>query len=92
MSISEFMPLAEVKAHLSEVVDEVAREGAKTTITRHGKPAAVIVGVAQYDSLLETLEVLSDHSLVEELLAARLEQALPMTKLEMLEYLKTDHA
>jgi prevent-host-death family protein len=92
MSIAEFMPLAEVKAHLSEVVDEVAREGAKTTITRHGKPAAVIVGVAEYDSLIETLEVLSDQSLVEELLAARLEKAIPMTKAEMFDFINTSRA
>ena len=41
---------------------------------------------------IETLEVLSDQSLVEELLAARLEQAIPMTKAEMLEFLKASRA
>jgi prevent-host-death family protein len=35
--------LAEAKAHLSALVNE-AEEGAEITITRHGQPAARIVG------------------------------------------------
>ncbi|MCC7535660.1 MAG: type II toxin-antitoxin system Phd/YefM family antitoxin [Deltaproteobacteria bacterium] len=38
-------PLADVKAHLSEIVDSVEHRGARLLITRHGKPAAAIVPV-----------------------------------------------
>ncbi len=37
---------AEVKAHLSEVVDQAELRGKQTLILRHGKPAAVIVPVS----------------------------------------------
>jgi prevent-host-death family protein len=37
---------ADVKAHLSEVVDQAEHRGKKILILRHGKPAAAIVPVA----------------------------------------------
>lgn len=38
-------PLAEAKAHLSELVDEAEHRGKRIIILRHGKPAAAIVPV-----------------------------------------------
>lgn len=38
--------LADVKAHLSEVVDQAEHRGKKILILRHGKPAAAIVPIA----------------------------------------------
>ncbi len=37
---------ADVKAHLSELVDQAEHRGKKIIILRHGKPAAAIVPVA----------------------------------------------
>lgn len=37
---------ADVKAHLSEVVDQAEHRGKKILILRHGKPAAAIVPVS----------------------------------------------
>ena len=37
---------AEVKAHLSEVVDQAEHRGKRILILRHGKPAAAIVPVS----------------------------------------------
>ena len=37
---------ADVKAHLSELVDQAEHRGKKVIILRHGKPAAAIVPVA----------------------------------------------
>jgi prevent-host-death family protein len=42
----ERRPFAEVKAHLSEVVDQAEHRGKKVIILRHGKPAAAIVPVS----------------------------------------------
>lgn len=74
MSLSEFMALADVKSRLSEVVDEVSRESSHIVITRHGKPAAVVISIDEYEAMVETLEILSDASLVEEIFRSRLEQ------------------
>jgi antitoxin YefM len=75
MSISEFMPLAEVKSRLSEVVDEIERESSHTIITKHGRPAAVVISVEEYESMVETLEILSDPSLVEDIFRSKLEES-----------------
>lgn len=56
----ETLPLADVKNRLSEVVERVASENDRVTITRNGRPAAVLVSPADLESLEETLAVLSD--------------------------------
>jgi prevent-host-death family protein len=38
--------LAHAKAHLADLVDDAEREGTRTVIVRHGRPAAVIAPVA----------------------------------------------
>jgi prevent-host-death family protein len=46
--------LAAVKAHFSQVIDEVAGTHERVTVTRNGSPVAVILAVEDYESLLET--------------------------------------
>src|SRR3954454_12330030 len=52
--------LASVKAHFSHVIDEVAGTHERVTVTKNGSPVAVILAVEDYESLVETLEILSD--------------------------------
>jgi antitoxin YefM len=54
-------PLADVKAHLSALVDEVVRTHEQVTITRNGEPVAVVLALEDYESLLETLALLDDR-------------------------------
>src|ERR1022692_105649 len=56
MSVSEQMPLADVKNRLSEVVDRLEREHGRVVITKHGHPAAVVISVEDLESLEETLD------------------------------------
>jgi antitoxin YefM len=55
-------PLADVKAHLSALVDEVVRTHEQVTITRHGEPVAIVLAIEDYESLLETLALLGDET------------------------------
>lgn len=64
MSVSEQMPLAEVKNRLSEVVDRLEREHGRVVITRHGHPAAVVMSVDDLESLEETLDVMDSAALL----------------------------
>ena len=48
-------PLTEVRDRLSEIVDDVCSGAAAWVITRHGRPAAVIMSYDEYESLVETL-------------------------------------
>lgn len=45
MTVTGPMALRDVKNHLSEVVDQVEREHDRVIITKHGRPAAVVVSV-----------------------------------------------
>jgi prevent-host-death family protein len=58
------LSLSEVKAKLSELVDEVESRGERIVITRRGRPAAVLVSPDDLDSWQETLEITSDRALM----------------------------
>jgi antitoxin YefM len=64
MTAAEHVPLAEVKNRLSEVVDRLEREHGRVVITKHGRPAAVMLSLEDLESLEETLATLSDPELV----------------------------
>lgn len=54
------MALADVKNRLSEVVDRLEREHGRVVITKHGRPAAVVLSVEDLEGLELTLELLSN--------------------------------
>jgi len=64
MSVSEQMPLADVKNRLSEVVDRLEREHGRVVITKHGHPAAVVMSVEDLESLEETLDIMDSAALL----------------------------
>ena len=55
-------PLTEVRSRLSEIVDEVNATGSAVEISRHGRAVAVVMGSEEYESLLETLNILADEA------------------------------
>lgn len=61
------LPLAEAKAKLSQLVADVANTDEEVTITKNGRATAVLVSYEEFESWQETLAVLSDRELVEEL-------------------------
>jgi antitoxin YefM len=56
----ETLPLADVKARLSELIARVQKQHDQVTVTRNGRPAAVVVSIDEWESLQETLEILAD--------------------------------
>lgn len=75
MSTAEHVPLADVKNRLSEVVDRLEREHGRVIITKHGRPAVVMMTTEDLESLEETLEVLSQPALLAEIREAEVEVA-----------------
>lgn len=61
------LPLAEVKAKLSQLVADVAATDEEVTITKNGHATAVLVSYEEFESWQETLAVLSDQKLVKEI-------------------------
>ncbi len=75
MTAAEQMSLADVKNRLSEVVDRLEREHGRVVITKHGHPAAVVISVADLESLEETLVVMGSEALLAEIREALAELA-----------------
>jgi prevent-host-death family protein len=67
------LPLAEVRANLSKLVDEAVRTHERIEVTKQGRRAAVILSVHDFDSIIETLAILSDQELMREVRAAEAE-------------------
>jgi antitoxin YefM len=92
MSLSEHVPLAEVKNRLSQVVDRIEREHGRVVITKHGRPAAVIVSVEDLESLEETLEIMANPDLMSEIREAEREivkgRAVRLTKDQALDLIR----
>ncbi|TVR34993.1 MAG: type II toxin-antitoxin system Phd/YefM family antitoxin [Nitriliruptor sp.] len=58
--MSKTVPVREFRTHLADLLDEVADRREHVTVTRRGRPAAVLVPVDEYEALEETAEILSD--------------------------------
>lgn len=63
----QVLPLADIKKRLSEIVDGVEQRHDRVVLTRHGRPAAVILSPDDLESLEETLEILSDPAAMAEI-------------------------
>jgi prevent-host-death family protein len=60
--MAKVLPLSEIKARFSEVIDDVAATHERVTVTRNGRPVAVIVSSDDLEEMEETLSILSDPS------------------------------
>lgn len=80
------MSLADAKAKLSQVVTDAEYKSERTVISKHNKPAAVVIGYDEYRKL-EVLEDIYVSKLLEESLKkgkfVSLENAAKRLKLEL---------
>jgi prevent-host-death family protein len=60
MVMTKTLPLSEVKAKLSEVVDEIVTTQERVTVTRNGRPVAVLLSTDDLEAIEESLAILSD--------------------------------
>ena len=58
------LPLYEVKANLSKLVEKVDSTDEEVVITRNGRPSAVIVSIDEFESWKETLLIKSSAVLM----------------------------
>jgi antitoxin YefM len=67
----ETIPITEAKARIAELADRVAREHDHFTITRNGRADVLLISVAEYESMQETLDLLSDDEALADLHQSR---------------------
>lgn len=68
-------PLGDARDHLSDYVADVQRTHDRVTITRYGRPAAVLISVDELASLDETVDILSTPGALDEIRQAEAEIA-----------------
>ena len=67
------LPLAEVRANLSKLVEEAVRTHERIEVTRQGRRAALILSAVEFESFMETLAILSVQELMREVREAEAE-------------------
>lgn len=75
MVMDSTLPLSEIKARLSEIVDGIERDHHRVVLTRNGRAAAVLLSPEDLDALEDTVELLSDPAALDEIRHAQEELA-----------------
>jgi prevent-host-death family protein len=58
------IPVADARSHLSKLIDEATATHQRFEITRNGHRAAVLLSADDFDTLQDTIAVLSDPTLL----------------------------
>lgn len=82
------IPVADARSHLSRLIDESTSTHERFEITRNGRRAAVLLSADDYDTLLDTISVLSDP----DLLAAHTEGSAAIAAGDYLDADQLDHS
>jgi len=61
------LSLSEAKMKLSELIENVYSTDEEITITKNGRPAAVLISPEEFENLKETVEIKSNHDLMNEI-------------------------
>jgi antitoxin YefM len=61
------VPVGDARDHFSELIGEVERTHERVTVTRHGRPVAVLLSPDDLESLEETLDILSQPGALAEI-------------------------
>jgi prevent-host-death family protein len=69
--LQKILPVTKVKRELLDILKAMEEEYATVTMTRNGEPVGVMMTPDRYESLLETIEILSDKSILRALKASR---------------------
>jgi prevent-host-death family protein len=69
------LPISKVKDRLNDLVDAASITHEHVTITKNGTPAAVLIGMDEWESLQETLFWLSQPGIRESIAEARADVA-----------------
>ena len=67
------VPLGKARAELSNLIAELQKTNEPVFITKDGQRAAVILSADEFDSMIETLDILSDPETMADLKRSRAE-------------------
>jgi len=62
---TDIRPLSDFRANVASIIEEIKRTKRPVVLTQHGRSAAVMIDVGEYERILEKLELLSDIQIAE---------------------------
>jgi len=65
--MTKTMTLKELRPELPKVIEQIDQKLDRYVITKRGKPVAVMLGVDDYESLIETLDITADKDTMKRL-------------------------
>jgi prevent-host-death family protein len=65
--MTKTLSLKEARAQFSDIVDKAGRLSERFVVTKNGTPKAVVMGADEFESWVETLELLSNPKAVKAL-------------------------
>jgi antitoxin YefM len=65
--------LKELRPKLPKVMNDIDTKMDRFVITRHGKPAAMMISIEDYESIIETLDILSNSGMAKRIKEAEAE-------------------
>ncbi len=64
----DIKPMSEFRAHTAACIQQVQNSKRPVVITQHGKSAAVLIDVSEFEAMSQRLEVLEDIALGESMI------------------------
>ena len=71
VELQKILPVTKVKRELLDILKAMEEEYTTIMVTRNGKPVGVMMTPDRYESLLETIEILSDKKILRALKASQ---------------------
>lgn len=63
----QILPVTKVKRNLLTILKSMEEDEATVALTRNGEPVGVMMTLARYEALLETIDILSDKHILRSL-------------------------
>jgi prevent-host-death family protein len=63
----QILPVTKVKRELLDILKRMEEEESTIALTRNGEPVGVMMTLSRYEALMETIEILSDRTILESL-------------------------
>jgi len=68
--VDDVLPVSEFRANATSLISQARKTHRPIVLTQHGKTSAVVVGIEEYQEMLETLEYLRKNNEAEQEIAA----------------------
>lgn len=65
--IDEYIPVTKAKSQILNIIRDIGTYDSTLAITKNGLPQAVLISMEHYAALQETIEILSDNNIMQQL-------------------------